>query len=718
MSERGTGGSRLQEDTSIQRLLNPSSILVVGASSGNLLSGVVMRSFRKYGFPGNVVGVNPKRTEIEGYPCYPSIDDVPVDEHFDLAYLSIRRELVADHLRWCGSRGIRAAVVISSGFGEVADGALYESELKAVALEYGMAVCGPNCAGVANFLENFMGVGTNNFLSLREVKKGGAAVITASGGLGNTIFSYLQANRIGCSHLISFGNETVTTAAEYLEALVDDPRVSMILSYIEQIRDPHSFESALIRAHDLGKPVVMLKPGKTEVGRDAMRTHTAALSGSREAYEGWCRRFGIILVDDIDELAETAVALQRVGTGVGKGIGLFSLPGGGLALVTDHATDNGFALPPLSPNVVESLTEIVPPMAAVKNPLDPTAGYRDSPLLAEAMLRMGREEAIDTIVYFPLVSDAAVAEHQADQLIELKARLTKPVVSIWTVGSTPELEAGPWRRLRDAEVAVFTRTSNCFRALRRLREYADYMEGWMTRRERLLSSEDVARMDAPSTTALVSHLSLAGLRVPRTVRVESPEESARVVEEWGEAVALKVSSPDVIHKTDVGGVRLAITGGPGAAAAFDQIVESVALNRPDAVILGVDVQEMAPEGVEILLGVTTEPDLGPTLTIGSGGILAELLADSVSVPVPLQPEEILDFLKGLKCWRLLAGYRGSVPRDIEGLCSVASALSVAAHAWRHSAPVIDLNPVLVAERGRGVWLIDLVAGFSKAESDS
>ena len=712
MSTSATDNERAGDsNAAINGLLNPSSIVIIGASSGNLLSGVVMRSLRKYKFPGNVVGVNPKHQDIEGFRCYPTIEDVPDDEHFDLAYLSIRRDIVAEQLRACGERGIRAAVVISSGFAEVTDGANFEAELKAVANEYGMAICGPNCAGVANFLTDFMGVGTNNFLSLSEIKTGGAAIVTASGGLGNTIFSYLQANRIGCSHLISIGNETVTTAADYLDALLDDPEVTMIIGYIEQVRNPVQFEAAVIRAHDMGKPVIILKPGKTEVGRDAMRTHTAALSGSREAYEGWCRRLGIILVDDIDELAETAVALQRVGTNVGDGIGLFSLPGGGLALVTDHATDNGFFLPPLSPSVIDSLAEIMPPMAAVKNPLDPTAGYRDSPLLAEAMVRMSQESDIDTVVYFPLVSDATVAEHQADQLIELKARLKKPLVSIWTVGSTPELESGPWKRLRDAEVALYTRTSNCFKALRRLREYAEYLESWPTRRTQLLQKEELPANVVPSATSLIDHLQSAGLRVPRTVLATSADQAAAMVDEWGVPVVLKVNSPDILHKTELGGVRLEIENAEQASKAFEEILLSVTSLRPDAVINGIDVQEFAPHGIEILLGVTTEPDLGPTLTIGAGGVLAELLDDAVTVPVPLHANEVREFLQGLKCWKLLSGYRGAGPSDVEALCRVASALSVAAHSWREHAPEIDLNPILVAERGHGAWLVDLLASF-------
>ena len=362
-------------------MLRPQSVAVIGASGTRTrIGGIIVSLLQRYKFPGQVFPVNPKYEEIQGFRCYASVADIPAEAEIDVAIVYLSADQVNDVARACGERGVKALVVISSGFAEVGgDGVRLQQELAATANAYGMAMCGPNCAGLATFVADFVAYGTTNFIDLEHVQKGNVALLSASGGLGNTVFTYCQERQVGLSHLVGIGNEAVSTAADYLDVLVDDPDVSVILGNIEAVRDPARFFGAADRAAAAARPIVVLKGGRSEAGQHSIMTHTAALGGSPQAFAGAFRKHGIIQVYDLDDLADCAMLLTRITPGVGRRLGVFSLPGGGTGLVSDLAADHGFEVPDLAPETIAKLKQILPDIAIPKNPLDPTAGFgRDS----------------------------------------------------------------------------------------------------------------------------------------------------------------------------------------------------------------------------------------------------------------------------------------------------------------------------------------------------
>lgn len=703
---------RAAHDRNVRSLLRPQSVAVIGASgTPTRIGGIIVSLLRRYKFPGQVFPVNPKYEEIQGFRCYASVADIPPDADIDVAIVYLSVDQVNDVARACGERGVKALVVISSGFAEVGgDGVRLQQELAATANAYGMAMCGPNCAGIATFVADFVAYGTTNFIDLEHIKKGNVALLSASGGLGNTVFTYCQERQVGLSHLVGIGNEAVSTAADYLAALVDDPDVSVILGNIEAVRDPVRFFDAADRAAAAARPIVVLKGGRSEAGQHSIMTHTAALGGSPQAFAGAFRKHGVIQVYDLDDLADCAMLLTRITPSVGRRLGVFSLPGGGTGLVSDLAADHGFEVPDLAPETVAKLKQILPDIAIPKNPLDPTAGFgRDSQKMQEALKIFTADPGVDILVFFPLASQVDYSLKLARDLVAVKDAIGKPIVAIWTAGR--QLEPGAWRTLHDAGIPMFTQTGAAFRALERVRWYAEFLAG--------RADPEAADFGAHLGQALEAgtprdELARFGVRMPRARLATSAEEAALTATSFGGPVAMKIASPDIPHKTEAGGVLLGVVGGDAACAVFEEIVAHARAYAPTARIDGVEIQEMVPEGVEILLGVSTDDQLGPILTVGLGGVLTEVLHDAVQRPVPVSRAEARRMLAELRSSWVLEGFRGRPAADVDALLDTMLGLSALADAWRDREPEIDLNPVVVLERGRGAVAVDALVQLSPA----
>jgi acetate---CoA ligase (ADP-forming) len=703
---------RAAHDRKIRSLLRPQSVAVIGASGTRTrIGGIIVSLLQRYKFPGQVFPVNPKYEEIQGFRCYASVADIPAEAEIDVAIVYLSADQVNDVARACGERGVKALVVISSGFAEVGgDGVRLQQELAATANAYGMVMCGPNCAGLATFVADFVAYGTTNFIDLEHVQKGNVALLSASGGLGNTVFTYCQERQVGLSHLVGIGNEAVSTAADYLDVLVDDPDVSVILGNIEAVRDPVRFFGAADRAAAAARPIVVLKGGRSEAGQHSIMTHTAALGGSPQAFAGAFRKHGIIQVYDLDDLADCAMLLTRITPGVGRRLGVFSLPGGGTGLVSDLAADHGFEVPDLAPETIAKLKQILPDIAIPKNPLDPTAGFgRDSQKMQEALKIFSADPSVDILVFFPLASQVDYSLKLARDLVAVKDAIGKPIVAIWTAGR--QLEPGAWRTLHDAGIPLFTQTGAAFSALERVRWYAEFLAG---RADPEAADFGPHLGQALEDATPREEMTRFGVRMPRAQLATSGEEAALTAVSFGGPVAMKIASPDIPHKTEAGGVRLGVAGGDAARAAFGEIVAHARAYAPAARIDGVEIQEMVPDGVEILLGVSTDDQLGPILTVGLGGVLTEALRDVVQRPVPVSRAEARRMLAELRSGWVLEGFRGRPAADVDALLDTMLGLSAVADAWRDRKPEIDLNPVVVLERGRGAVAVDALVQLNPA----
>lgn len=695
----------------VSRVLAPRSVAIVGASGvPTRIGGLIVRLLVKHGFPGAVYPINPKYDEIAGLPCYPDLDAIPPDEPIDLAILYLPVDAVPDAARRCGERGVRALVVITSGFAEVdADGAARQAELLAVVRHYGMAMAGPNCAGVANFSADFVAYGTTNFVELDTIIKGPVALVSASGGFGNTVFTYCQERYLGMSHIIGLGNEAATDASEFLDALLDDPAVGIVLANLESIRNPKAFFAAADRAGRNDVPIIALHAGRSAAGRAAIATHTAALGGSPQAIAGAFRQHGIVQVTDLEEFADTALLLSRSPAVRGDRVGIFSLAGGGTGLLSDVAGDHGFTVSELEPSTEATLAEILPDFAVPKNPLDTTAGFaRDSERLAAALTTFAADPNIDAVLFFPLAAQIAYADALVTTIIETRPSLTKALIVIWTAGQ--HLAAGPWRRLHEAGVPLFTSATSALLALRRARTYAEFIESRDDPRSSDLGAHYGQFADVHDvSTASGARRALAdfGIDFPSTVLATTSFDASQAVQSFGRSV-LKVASPQIAHKTEAGGVRLDICDPDSAALAFDEIMHSAHAYAPAATIDGVEVQQQVDAGLEFLLGVSTDAELGPILTIGAGGVLAELLRDTASRPIPVSRLDVEQMIAELRISALLDGFRGSARLDRAAVVDAALGLSAFADSVRDRGPELDLNPLVVHPDGQGATAVDLV----------
>lgn len=439
------------------------------------------------------------------------------------------------------------------------------------------------------------------------------------------------------------------------------------------------------------------------MGLAAVKSHTAALGGSARAYSGAFRQHGVIQVTDLDDLVNCAMLFSRMAPAAGRRLGILSLPGGGTGLTADLAADHGFEVPQFAAETDRRLEGVLPALATVRNPVDPTAGFgRDSEKLQAALRIMAEDPNVDVLVFFPLAGEVEYSQKLALDLVAVAPVLGKPVVCIWTAGS--HLAPGAYRTLNEAGIPLFHSTDLAFKTMALMRRYAEFRQ----RRLRPGSSDlgPAAGIEAPAGMGAEDLLARFGLRMPRRRLVHSGAEAAGCAEDFGGRLALKVSSADVPHKTEAGGVVLGVEGAEAARRAYEAITESVGRHSPAARVEGVDVQEMVEGGVEILLGVYTDEQLGPILSVGLGGIFTEVLRDVAVRPVPITRGDAEDMLDELRGRAVLDGVRGRPPADREALTDAMLRLSALAGALRARSPEIDINPLLVMPGRGGAVAVD------------
>jgi len=710
MTEERVAGSA-ETRTPMEALLRPASVAVIGASADRTtLSGRIVNSIVRYGFPGQVYFINPKHERLAGLPCWPSLEALPHDTTIDVAIINLRADAVEAVVERCLAMGIRALVVLSAGFAEMGrEGAQMQARIAKAAHEAGAVLVGPNSAGVASLGVPFFAYGAAGSDQLDELTKGDVAVVSQSGGIGYAIFSFCQEIRLGISTVVSTGNEASTVAVDYLEYLLRDGGVGVVLAFLDAVRQPERFFAVADEYLVRGVPIVAIKNGRSAASREAMLSHTAALGGSAKAFAGAFAQHGIVQVKDLDALIDLGLLFSRAPAITGRRVGIVSLPGGGASLTADLANDFGFAVPALDASTMSALREALPPLAHPGNPLDPGAGFaRDPERLERVLTAMAADPNVDVVVFFPLVGEPEYARQLAERLAAVTPGLGKPVVCIWTAGRN--LADGAYDTLHSAGVPLFHSTTRAFEAMRSAVWYAERRRAARARRgddaaglleidaERLGEAEHVG--DAERL------LELAGIPKVRRVVVRSAQEAAAAGASMSWPVAMKVVSPDIAHKSDVGGVLLNVADEAGAVVAYDEILRRVGSHRPDARILGVEVQEMVGGGVEALLGVFWDDDLGPQLSVGLGGVFAEDLNDVATRPVPISRADAESMLSGLRAYRMFEPTLARFDLDRPALVDCMLRLSKLAEGLRQSRPSIDINPLVVRSRGRGAVAVD------------
>ncbi|MGE6919802.1 acetate--CoA ligase family protein [Achromobacter kerstersii] len=696
-------------DASLSRLFNPGSIAVVGASATpGKIGAMPVSLLRQHGYDGRILPINPRADVIQGLPAAPDL--AALDGDVDLVILAVPAAHAAQALERARPGQVGGAVVFTSGFSETgASGVRMQEQLCAIARERGIRLLGPNCLGFMNVRRNvyatFSPAPANG-----AVAAGGIGMVSQSGAFGAYAYCMARDRGLGLSHWISTGNEADIDVADCIEWLARDADTRVIMAYMEGCRDGAKLRRALAAARDAGKPVVVTKIGRTQAGAQAAASHTAALAGDDAVYDALFRQYGALRARTIEEFFNLGYALdtwkQRP---QGKRLGIFTISGGVGALMADDAEDAGLSLPEPDALAQARLLERVP-FAGPRNPIDVTGQVVSEPglLLATAddMLADGRYDALAVFLAAAGSSDTLWPTFET---FAREMRSRHPDVPLAICALFPPDRR---RELERLGTLVFVDPSAAIRTIGAVANLADTRVAGQT----IADPSDAAPAATSPTTIFDTYnevqamevLRLAGIPVPDCTLATHADTAVAVAARASGPVVLKVVSPDILHKSDVGGVKLNLSGEDAVRRGHAAILDSVHSHRPDARIDGVLVAPMAPKGVECIVGVHGDPVFGPVVMFGLGGVFVEVLKDVSFRLAPFDRTQAMAMIREIKGYALLQGARGTPPCDIGALADALAALSQFAHAHRDDFSSIEINPLLALPDGQGALALDAV----------
>jgi acetate---CoA ligase (ADP-forming) len=695
----------------LRPLFSPDSVAIIGASGDtHTLRGRTTEFLIAHGYPGRVYPVTRSQPEVFGLRSYATVAELP--EAPDLAVIVVPAAFVAPTLEECGKKGVRAAVIISSGFAEERGEAAQarDQALREVIEHYGIIVCGPNSEGIVNPLKPLVATFSPVFhdptqsLFPQSNKSRAIAVSCQSGALTFAFLSRGRPRQLRFTYQASAGNQICLEAHDYLDWLIDSGGADVFIAYLESIQNPARFRAIAEKAADAGKPMILAKVGRSEAGRRAAASHTGSLAYAGAVDDAIFRHHGIIRGEDLDHALDIAAAFAFCKLPKGNRVAVITGSGGSAVWMSDILSAHGLELPVLEENLQRRLMALLPSYASAQNPVDGTAQAIHEVGYAKLVEIVRESRNIDTILLIGSLANEATAKTRAEELAAVTGSTEQPIIlSTYTTATEGAMAA-----FAEAGIPCYTSMPSCARAIRALVDYAHFQ----ARRDRAAPPlvtppsirDETARAFAASGRILTetdAKALLAGYGIPRPPEAlaTSADEAVAAATRIGGAVALKVQSPDITHKTEAGAVALGITGDATVREAYRKVLDNAKAAHPVAAIQGVLVQQMAPPGVEIILGVTRDPVFGPMLMVGLGGIHVEVLHDVAFSPVPIGPDDALALIAQLKGAAVLNGVRGAPPADRAALAELIAALSRFAADHADQIDEIDLNPVIVHLQG-------------------
>ncbi len=695
----------------------PRSVAIIGASSNlNTISGRSLKYLATGGYAGKIFPVNPKYSEIAGYSCYPSVADIP--EEVDMAVVAVSIQQLFGSLEECAAKRVKNAVIFTSGFAEVGEeGRELQQRLADLAQRGGMRICGPNCIGIVN-LPGRVVASFSPIFEKNRFQPGPAGMVSQSGALGHGLFTLAEEAGLGFSYVISSGNEVDLTTADYLRFMVEDPVTRVIMVYLEGWRDGEEFFAVAERARRQKKPILVLKVGRTRVGSRAALSHTASLTGNDSIYEALFRQTGVIRADDLSDLVNMAIAFVPGKIPEGNGLAVVTASGGAGILMADHAEAHGLALPELEGKTREELLKIVPSFGSVMNPVDVTGQVlNDTTLFRKAMSILLADPRVHMVTVMLSTSSGQLAVQLATDIVAVASSTEKPVAVTWS--GARGMAAEGRQLLKENGIPCYDTPGQTARALGALVKYGQFL-----RKAEGKQVTAVGRLHAPETglgwLREVSSQSLTereskkvlqayGIPVTREGLATTAAEAGELAEKIGFPVCVKVESPQIMHKTEAGAVCLNLSSREKVETAFREVLANTRNYNPSAEIRGVVVQEMAGQGIEVIVGVNTDSLFGPVVIFGLGGIFVEVLKDVSRRIVPLSRADAEEMVSEIKGFPLLKGVRGRPPADIDALVDVLLKVSRLAVDLREDISELDINPLMVLPRGQGVMVADALA---------
>jgi acetyltransferase len=701
---------------SIHRMLNPSSIAVVGATPRLQYGGRFVRAALRAGDQVRVYPVNPRYPEVMGTRCYASLLELP--EPPDVVGIVVPYDQVMPTLEECARKQAGSAIVISAGFAERGDAGRrdLQRQIGAFARESGVRVCGPNCLGVANLKANIWACAGSRF---GLGGSGPIALVSQSGASAFGPFMTRAADlKIGYSYIASTGNEADLESSDFIRYLLDDPDTRVVACFIEGFKDGRKFIEVAQLAAERGKPIVMLKVGRSAAGAKAATSHTAALTGADSVHDAVFKQVGVIRVEDYDELLETAQLLAYSPRLTREGVSIVSHSGGISSLTADKCGQMGLQLPDLTPTTRQSLDDILKGFGWAANPADVT-GYANSESFPQILQLMTEGPEVGL-----LAIASSGADSQAQQVIELRDRTDKVMSFLWT-GSLTATDG--LNKLQEAKIPVFFSPERLARGLRSKVNYHRWRERGLQegpvhvppltapQRDALqrLSQGPARALTEHESKQLLAHWDIPGAREQRTATLEEAAAAARLI---GYPVVVKVESPDIPHKTEAGVLRVGIRTEAELRQAYDEILRNARRYAPRAQVLGVLVQEMVSGGTEVIVGLSHDPLFGPVLLFGLGGIFVEVYEDVALRACPISRSDAREMIQEVKGTRLLQGFRGQPPADVEALTQILLRISHVGMQCEREIQELDLNPLVVLPRGQGVKAVDALVVLAQSSA--
>lgn len=693
-------------------------IAVIGASAdATKIGGRPVHLLRRHGYAGAIYPINPKGGEIQGLPAYARLADTP--EAPELALIAVPAAHAVQAVEDCAARGVRAVVVLSSGFAEAgAEGAAWQAAMRATALRHGMRLLGPNCLGTVGVAERAI---ASFSVALEDYypQPGAIGIVSQSGNIGSYTLQLLVQRGVGISRMVTTGNEAEVDLADGIAALARDPATRVILCCMETCRDGARLTQALAIAREHQTPVVVLKIGATEQGQAAAASHTGALAASDAVIDAVLRRHGALRVRSHEDLVEIGQALSQLlphSLPRKPAVTLVAASGGFGIMMADAMSNAGLALPALAPATRERIHKVLPG-ASTSNPVDASAQISSRPdILFEVLSALQEDPGEATTVLFLSLGlySSRLRDIYLQALAQLRAAYPQRPLIIISRGPADAVV-----QIQALGIPVFSSIDAAARGIEAL-----------VRQAELLTAEAPAAAVAPSPAARLPEAAFrneyaakqalidAGFEVPLERSVKDADAAVQAADALGYPVVLKILSEDIAHKTEAGGVALNLADAEAVRAASARIFASVAAHAPDARIDGLLVAPMLRGGTELIAGISRDPVFGPVVMVGMGGIYAEVLRDVAVQPAPVSQAQALAMIRSLRLFPLLDGARGQARADIDAAARAVARLSEFACTHRDQVGEIDLNPILVRPAGQGIAILDALMVALTPETES
>ncbi|MGA9150764.1 MAG: acetate--CoA ligase family protein [Candidatus Nitrosopolaris sp.] len=698
----------------IESMISPTSIAVLGASNRKgSVGNAVIANIVNGGFAGKVYPVNPSSETILGLTCYRSI--LEIGESVDIAVIITPNNVVPQVLEECGKKGgVKAAVIISAGFKEIGEqGKILEDKIKRIAKDYGIRLIGPNCIG---FINTDPKVSLNASFTKGMPKSGNIALLSQSGAICVAMLEYAKMRNMGFSKVFSLGNKADLNENDLLAMLANDNATSVVLMYIEDLVNGRRFIE--IASHITGesekkRPILALKVGESAIGAKSIASHTGALAGSQEAYKAIFAQSGVLRVETLEELFDYAIAFayQPIPK-YGGGTVVVSNAGGAATIIADASSKYNLKLAKLTEKTVSELSKILPATASLINPID-IIGDADHIRYERTLRTILKDPNVDSCIIVSTPQMMLDMELLTDVTIKINNEFQeKTILSCMMAVAGIE---NALARLDENKIPQYSFPESATRAIATMLEY----RSWVARprtdvktfevvKDGVRKVFDKVRSQARNylhETEAMEVLKSYGFQIPKSQLAQSEDECVKLSEEIGYPVVLKVSSPDIVHKTDVGGVELNLKNANEVRDAFRRIMDNAKKFKKDTKILGVNIQEFVANGKEMIIGMKRDPQFGPLLMFGLGGIYVEIIKDVSFRLAPLKELGALHMIESTKAGKLLLGVRGEKPSDIRSIVECLERMSQLVIDFPEIQE-IDINPLLVFEQGKGSKAVD------------